>query len=144
MRIKIIKRQNLNEEQVTDLRARTTADEHLHDPGPCHSWDMESLASFIFVVVLKETDKAIGLLYRGGPPNATSVSWWIDQRYRERGFGNEMVDLFATILKEEGVTGIAPLPIEPYQGQQNVASERLAARLRKHFNTQILDKTLQR
>src|SRR5207253_644170 len=119
------------------LRDRTTADEHRDDGELCRTWEMESLASFIFVVFLKENNMPIGLLYRGGPPTATSVSWWIDLPLRRRGLGNEMVDLFATFLKGEGVTGIAPLPIEPYQGRQNIASEKLATRLRKHFDMRL-------
>jgi len=94
---------------------------------------MESLTSFIFVVLFSETNKPIGLLYRGGPKEATSVSWWLDHKFRGRGIGNEMVDLFANILKKEGVTRIAPLPIEPHQGRHNIASEKLAIRLKAHF-----------
>jgi len=137
MTIKIIERKNLNEQQRSYLRDRTTADEHRDDGALCRTWEMESLASFIFVMLLEETNIPIGLLYRGGPPTATSVSWWIDRRFRGRGLGNEMVDLFATLLKEEGVTGVAPLPIEPYQGQENIASEKLVTRLRRHFDLRL-------
>lgn len=133
VRIEIVKKEKLTEEQTLHLRDRTVADEHRGDRGPCRDWEMESLTSFIFVVLLKETNMPIGLLYRGGPKDATSISWWIDQKFRGRGIGNEMVDLFANVLKKEGVASIAPIPSEPYRGRQNIASEKLAMRLRGHF-----------
>ena len=137
MSIEIVKKEKLNGEQTSHLRDRTAADEHRAD-GPCKNWEPESLTPFIFVVVLKETNKPIGILYRGGPKEATSVSWWLDQKFRGCGIGNEMVDLFANILKKEGVTGILPLTIESYRGQRNIASEKLAMRLRAHFgNTHL-------
>lgn len=135
MRIEIVKKEKLNEEQTLHLRDRTAADEHRGDSGPRRDWEMESLSSFIFVVLLRETSMPVGLLFRGGPKEATSVSWWIDQKFRGRKIGYEMVDLFANILKGEGVTGIAPIPTEPYQGRQNIASEKLARRLRGHFGS---------
>jgi len=134
VRIKIIKRDQLNEEQKCCLRSRISADEHRNDPGPCRNWELDSLTSFIFVVLSKETNRPIGILYRDGPRNATSVSWWLDQRFRGRGLGYDMVEIFANFLRGEGVTGIAPLPIEPHRGQQNIASEKLAVRLRVCFD----------
>lgn len=140
MRIAIVKREKLNQEQTSHLRGRTTADEHRGDGVLCRDWEMKSLASMIFVVLLKETFEPIGLFYRGGPKNAISVSWWLDQKFRRRGIGNEMVDLFAKVLKREGVTRIVPLTIEPYRGQRNIASEKLAKRLREHFDNTRIDK----
>lgn len=124
----------MNEEQACHLRARTAVEEHRGDPGPCRDWEMESLGWFIFIVLFNETTQPIGLLYRGGPKDTTSVTWWLDQKFRGRGIGNEVIDLFAHILKGEGVTRIAPIIIEPYRGQRNFASEKLALRLRAHFD----------
>lgn len=138
VRIEIVKKEKLNEEQIFYLRGRTAADEHRGDSGPCRDWEMESLSSFIFVVLLRETGMPIGLLSRGGPKDATSISWWIDQKFRGCGIGSEMVDLFANMLKKEGVTGIAHLRIESYRGRRNIASEKLETRLRAHFGNSHL------
>jgi len=134
MRIQIVKRERLNEEQRSELRDRVVADADRERSGLLSSWDSES-NGFIFVVLLKQTNKPIGLLYRGGPKTATIVSIWLDEMFRGLGIGNEMIDLFAKILKNEGVTSIADLSIQPYRGQRNFASEKLVVRLRKHFST---------
>jgi RimJ/RimL family protein N-acetyltransferase len=131
--IEIIKRIQLDEGQRSHLRDRVAADEHREDPRLCQNWEMESLSSLIFIVLFQETNKPIGLLYRGGLPEATIVSWWLDQKFRGQGIGNEMVDVFADILKSEGVTRVNSLTIEPYRGLRNIASEKLEMRLRAHF-----------
>lgn len=134
MRIQIIPKEDLNEQQIVHLRERVAADEHRFDKGPCHQgWDIQSCSSNIFVVILSEVSEPIGILYRGGPKQATTVAWWLDQIFRGQSFGHEMIDLFANTLKKEGVTGIGQLVIDTYQGRYNGASESLARRLKAHF-----------
>jgi RimJ/RimL family protein N-acetyltransferase len=133
-KIEIIQKDRLTQEQIRYLRERVSADEHRMDPGPCGYLDTTP-SSFYFIVCDANSKKPIGILYRGGTKEATIVSWWLDQKYRGHGVGNEMIDLFVTKLKQEGVTGIGQLVIEPYHGTHNIASEKLALRLKVAFAT---------
>ena len=47
MRIEIVKKEKLSEEQTSHLRNRTAAHEHRAD-GPCKDWEPETLTPFIF------------------------------------------------------------------------------------------------
>jgi len=100
---------------------------------------MQSCTSNIFVVILRESSEPIGILYRGGPKQATTVAWWLDQKLRGQSFGHEMIDLFASMLKKEGVTGIGQIVIDTYQGRYNGASENLARRLKAYFGNNNLN-----
>lgn len=135
MRIEIIPKEKLNVEQTTYLRERVAADEHRFDSGPCHDWEMESLRSHLFIVLLKKSNQPIGILYRGGPKEATTMAWWLDYKFRGQLFGKEMVNLFAKILKEEGVTGIGQIVINTHQGRYNAASENLTRKLKAIFGS---------
>ncbi len=122
MRVEIVKRKQLTEEQFSLLRNRAMADIDWVRIGLFANW-LDS-----------DSNEPVGLLYRGGPPTATTVTFWLCDTIRGFGIGNNMIDLFAQILKQDGVTGIAPIHIEPYGGQQNIASENLVIRLRRYFS----------
>lgn len=65
-------------------------------------WELPAYESNIFVVVHRETNRPIGILYCGGPKDRTDVGWWIDKRNRGQGYGREAVGLPARMLKQDG------------------------------------------
>lgn len=132
MRLEIIPREKLTENQAAYLRERVAAKEHEGDPGP-KDWDKPYLSQFFFIVLYRESSQPIGILYRGLSKTNIRPSWWLDRKYRGRKLGYEMIDLFACELKKEGVTHIGSIPIESYRGQENIASEKLAKRLKRYF-----------
>ena len=134
-RIAIIRKSELTEEQITYLRGRVNAPEHLLDMGPQTGWETPPYDSGTFIVVHIKSQQPIGVLYRDGPKDQTHVAWWLDKEFRNKRYGSEMVDLFARVLKEEGVTAIAKIPI--VTGEYYHASVALVRRLKKHFNQDV-------
>jgi RimJ/RimL family protein N-acetyltransferase len=132
MSVIVVPRTKLNEEQLQHITSRIYAPEHELDAGPRPIWQMENYVPKFHVAVIEESDLPIGTIYVGGPPNLTDVAWWIDSLYRHLGYGSQMVDALAPILKAAGVTGIGPILITAY-GDNHTASAKLVKRLRGHF-----------
>src|SRR5882757_2596645 len=49
--------------------------------------------------------------YIGGIETSIDVAWWIDSPYRRQHFGSETVDVLASLLESNGVTGIGPIRV---------------------------------
>ena len=132
-RLDIVLKAKLTERQAHHLNERLLAPEHRNDSGPCRVWNTYQFSLYAFVE--KETTLSIGIAEASGRPIATA-GWWIDSKYRGKGYGNELVDLLAAQLKSEGVTGIDKIPIDTHLGTYHKQSSRLAQRIRRHFSAQ--------
>jgi len=133
MRLEIVPKSKLTDFQTRHLNERLMAPEHKNDSGPCRVWNTYQFALYAFVE--KKVELPIGIAEASGRPIATP-GWWIDSKYRGKGYGNELVDLLATQLKSEGVIGLGKIPIDTHLGSYNEQSSRLARRIRAHFNSQ--------
>ena len=138
MRVRIIRKADLSDGQTQSLRSRVQLDKHEFDSGPCAVWDNPPYKGNIFIALESATDDPIGILYRGCPNDALDVGWWLDSSFRGAGYGSEMIDRFASILKGEGVTRIGPITVDTYKGLYNEASAKLVRRLKAHFGQHIL------
>ncbi len=130
-RLEILPKTKLTECQTRYLNERLLALEHKNDNGPCRIWNIYQFALYAFVE--KEAQLPIGIAEASGRPIAVP-GWWIDSKYRGKGYGNELVDLLAEQLKSEGVTNIGKILIDTYLGTYHEQSSRLAQRIRRHFN----------
>lgn len=134
MRISIIPRSSLDERSILTLTKRIAAPEHAFDNGPCKFWSMPSYFPNLYAIMEIQSQVPIGILYASGLPTHIDAAWWLDSLYHGRGYASEAVDLFATYLKANGVTGVGPITVDTYQGKYNEASCRLTARFKAHFS----------
>lgn len=130
MPLDIITKQELTEHQAQHLVERLSAPEHANDSGPCRVWN--TYQSGLYAFIHKDTGLPIAISEASGRPIAVP-GWWIDSNFRNKGFGNELVDLLAARLKAEGVTGVGRIPIDTHNGEYHEQSMRLARRMRAHF-----------
>lgn len=130
MRLVIVPKNELSDEQRRYLDARLAAPEHRHDRGPPQVWSRYE--RFLYAFIDKELDLPIAIAQAPGRPIA-SPAWWVDSKFRGQGYGNEVVDLLAEFLKTDGVTDIGAIQIESYCNEYDEQSIRLARRIRSRF-----------
>lgn len=133
MRLALLTKEQLTEDQSLHLNARLRAPEHAKDNGAIHAW---GATQGVYIFVYKHNNQPIGIAEASGGSIRTP-GWWIDLQYRGQRFGNELVDLLAMQLKSEGVTAIGRIPIDTYLGLYNEQSVKLAQRLRAHFEEPV-------
>ena len=122
MRLYIVPKAELSEEQARYLNERLSAPEHKDDSGPCRVWNTYQFALYGFID--KETNLPIAIAEASGRPIATP-GWWIDSKFRSLGFGNDLVDLLAVQLKSEGVTGLGRCTAETNRPNRSGVAPRL-------------------
>jgi len=130
MRLILVSKNDLTDEQRRHLEERLRAPEHRHDYGPTQVWNTDE--PFLYAFIHQELGIPIAIAEAPGRPIATP-GWWVDSKFRGQGLGNELIDLLAARLKAEGVTGIGPTPMDTYLGEYDEQSTRLARRLSAHF-----------
>lgn len=133
-RIRIVEKLSLNSDQLQHLEWRLSVPEHKFDCGPRSIWETNGYQPNLFAAILIATGKPIGIVYRSGLPNEINASWWIDSKYRGKGYGSEMVDQLARQLLEEGVTGVGDIVNNTFRGEYDLASQRLLSRLKSRFS----------
>ncbi len=129
-RLRLVAKLNLTQEQLQHLDFRLSRPEHKFDCGPGSVWDSSGYQPNLFAVVLVASGEPVGVVYRSGLPNQINASWWIDSRYRGKGYGSEMIDRLAELLMEEGATGIGDIVINTFRGEYDLASRQLVSRLK--------------
>jgi RimJ/RimL family protein N-acetyltransferase len=134
MRISITPKSSLDERFIITLSERVAASEHAFDNGSCKIWSTPSYLHNIYAIIETQLQVPIGILYADGHPNNIDVAWWLDSRYRGKGYASEAVDLFATYLKFNGITGVGHISIDTFQGKYHEASCKLVARFKAHFS----------
>ena len=131
MRLVIVPKNELSDEQRRYLKERLAAPEHRNDKGPPHVWNTSR--AFLYAFIDKELNLPIAIAEASGRPLATPA-WWVDSKFRGQGYGNEVVDLLAEFLKTDGVTDIGAIQIESYCNEYDEQSTRLARRIRSRFD----------
>jgi RimJ/RimL family protein N-acetyltransferase len=131
MRLVIVPKNELSDEQRRYLKERLAAPEHRNDKGPAHVWNTSR--AFLYAFIDKELNLPIAIAEASGRPLATPA-WWVDSKFRSQGYGNEVVDLLAEFLKTDGVTDIGAIQIESYCNEYDEQSTRLARRIRSRFD----------
>ena len=130
MRLTVVCKNKLTEDQSQHLARRIAAPEHKNDRGPIRVWDDYTAYLYAFIHIASNTPIAIA--EASGRPCPTP-GWWIDSQFRGQGLGNEVVDLLAEQLKVEGVTALKRIPIDTYCSVYDEASSKLAKRMHAHF-----------
>jgi len=130
MRLVIVPKKELSDEQRRYLDERLAAPEHQNDKGPSQVWN--AYEGFLYAFIHKESNLPIAIAEASGRPVATP-GWWVDSKFRGQGYGNEVVDLLAEFLKTDGVTDIGAILIESYCNEYDEQSTRLARRIRNRF-----------
>ena len=130
MRLTLVPKHDLTEDQRRYLEERLSDPEHQYDYGPSQVWHTSE--AFLYAFIHNELNVPIAIAEASGRPIATP-GWWVDSKFRGQGYANELIDLLATQLKAEGVTEIGPTPIDTYLSEYDEQSTRLARRLHAHF-----------
>ena len=133
LRVSVVPRRSLNDEELRSLGERVAAPEHEYDKGPCAVWNTPSYLPNLYVVLESRSQGPIGILYADDSLTAINVGWWLDSLYRGKLYAGEAIDLFAAYLKENGVTGVGSILVDTNQGKYHEASSRLVARFKAHF-----------
>ncbi len=107
-----------------------SAPEHKNDKGPSKLWHYQS---GLYAVIEIASNIPIGIVEQSAPLDAVAPGWWIDLRFREKGFGSKMVDCLAGYLKIQGATGVGDIRIQTHNEQYDAASEALKKRFEAHF-----------
>lgn len=131
MKLKIVPKNELTKEQLEYIEERLSIPKHQFDGGPPNVWSIYKQGLFAFLDT--ESSIPIGLVEASGPNDQIAPSWWLDIRYRGKGYGNEVVDTLACYLKKQGVTGVGKIQIKTHQGSYDETSISLAKRFKKHF-----------
>ncbi len=126
MKIKIIPKEQLSEEQKAVLRGKLEADK---ENELFASWELPSNSQYIFAVCFIKTNMPIGLIYRGITQGSALVTVWLEPDLREKKLGNEMVCLLIDRLRSEGATRLIEPRILP--GKHSVASAKLMQKLKE-------------
>jgi GNAT superfamily N-acetyltransferase len=131
MSVSIVPRRDLATEKLKYLEERLAAPEHVGDPGAIRSWHTHPAS--MLIVIDNVTGLPVGLVEVSGPRDKVGIAWWLDLRYRRKGVGKAMIDELVVYLKAIGVSGVAPIIIDPPAGEYTAASTKLAQRLRVRF-----------
>jgi len=130
MSVSIIPKSKLSDEQLKYISDRISSPEHKDDKGPSKFWHYQS---GLYVVMEIASNIPIGIVEQSAPLDAVAPGWWIDLRFRGKGFGNKIVDSLADYLKMQGATGVGDIRVQTHNGQYNAASEALKNRFEAHF-----------
>ena len=124
MRIRLIEKTELSEQQLEAVSERLTAPEPRNDKGPIqcwHSYPPHTMYAFFHC----KTGGVVGVADASGPANQVNAGWWIDLDYRGKGHGRELVVLLAAKLKSKGYRGVGGIKVDTWQGKYDAASRRL-------------------
>lgn len=131
--VRIIKKDELTDDQRVYLDDRLNEPQHKDDCGPPQIWN--SYTSGLYAAIDEETGKPFGIIEASG--DKPRPGWWVDSLYRNTGYASAMIDALAQYLKRKGVTGIGYILIQTYQSRYDSASEALKRRLCSHFPNQV-------
>lgn len=134
-RLVLIPKPGLSAAQIRAVDDRIDAPEHANDQGPLDAWRRFSApnqVATLYAFFHKKDGVPVAVVEASGMPVATPA-WWIDSKFRRRGYWRELVDLLAEHLKSKGVTGVGRIPITTYQGAHDEASIAMAKRFKAHF-----------
>lgn len=128
MRIKIVPKEELSEEQKAFLRGKLEADK---ENELFAGWELPSNSQHLLAVCCIKTNIPIGLIYYGITEGSALVTLWLQPDSRGKKLASEMVCLLIDRLRSEGATRLMQGRILSYKGKDNVASAKLMQRLKE-------------
>ncbi|MFN3467886.1 MAG: GNAT family N-acetyltransferase [Candidatus Brocadiales bacterium] len=88
----------------------------------------------LYVVLDEDKNSPVGLIGWTGPSNEAMPTWWVRPDSRKKGYGGRIVELLAEKMAHKGVTRVGDILIDAKTEGEQVASSKLAHRLKKHFS----------
>lgn len=128
--LKIARKNQLSPDQLQHLEWRLSLPEHEFDWGPPSFWNSEERQEGLFAALLVGSGEPVGLAWCSADREAVDAAWWIDSKYRSKGYGSELIDGLAETLVSEGVSGVAEIASNTFRGEYDLASQRLVVRLK--------------
>jgi len=128
MALLMLAREALSPAQLAQVEERLALPVHRHDEGPTCTWRTSPAGMHAFFE--PATGELVALASGLGERRP---GWWVDSAFRGQGYGGEVVDLIAALLKSQGVTRVAPVMVATHQHRYDQQSGKLLRRLYKHF-----------
>lgn len=128
--LRIARKSQLSPEQLQHLEWRLSLPEHEFDWGPPAFWNSEERQDGLFVALLVGSGEPVGLAWSSADREAVDAAWWIDSKYRSKGYGSDLVERLAEMLASEGACGVADIKSNTFRGEYDLASQRLVVRLK--------------
>ncbi len=123
MKIEIVNKTDLTQPQLDYINERISNKSHKNDIGPCTCWN--TYASGLYAAIDKENGFIVALIEASGPDCAVNPGWWVDSKYRNKGYGKAVVVELANFLKKRGYNGVGDIRIQTYQGEYDQFSSKL-------------------
>lgn len=137
MRLSIIPKPQLSTAQLRDATLRILAPEHSCEIGPRHFWHRPEHDRHHLALFDVDSGEFVGTVYCVIiPPLAQDFTWWLDSRMRRKGYWRPLADDLAAYLKTQ--RGITALGFILFGGTHLAASQKIAKRLRDHFQRSAL------
>lgn len=130
MPIILKRKEDLTEDQLEFIEQRLQLPIHTKDIGVSKVWHLYGTGFLAFFY--EDSNRLIALIEASGH-EVVRPGWWIDSDFRGQGFGKQIIDLLADHLKSRGVKAIGLMHITTHEQEYDIQSERLAIRLRSHF-----------
>ena len=108
MSVYIIPKSELSGEQLKHISDRISAPEHKDDKGPCKFWHYQY---GLYAVMERASNDPIGIVEQSAPLNAVAPGWWIDSKFRRKGYGYKMIDCLVDYLIKQGATGVGNIRV---------------------------------
>ena len=128
--LRIVRKSQLSPEQLQHLEWRLSLPAHEFDWGPPAFWNSAEREQGMVAALLVGSGEPIGLAWYSSRPEAVDAAWWIDSKYRSKGYGSKLVDCLAELLAGEGVRAVADIASNTFRGEYDLASQRLVTRLK--------------
>lgn len=123
MKIEILRKQDLNQDQINHINERISEECHKNDIGPCTCWN--TYANGMYAAIEKDSHEIVALIEASGPSHAVNPGWWVDSIFRGKGYGNVVVIELARYLKKQGYYGVGEIRIQTFQHEYDRASQKL-------------------
>ena len=135
MRLSVIPKTQLSAPQLREATLRISAPEHAYDVGPRYFWNRPEHDHRHFALFDAESGEFVGTAYCViMPPVVQDLTWWFDSRMRKKGYWRALADDLASYLKRKHA--ITTLGYIVFGNQHRVASQKIAQRMRGHFEKQ--------
>jgi len=123
MKLKIVNKIDLTQSQIDHINERISDKSHENDVGPCTCWN--KYANGLYAVIDTENGFIVALIEASGPDYAVNPGWWVDSRYRNKGYGKAVVIELAHFLRKCGYYGVGEICIQTYKEKYDQYSSKL-------------------
>lgn len=134
VRLLILPKTQLSAAQLHQATLRIFAPEHACDVGPRYYWNRAEHDRRHLTLFDVESQEFVGAVYCViTPPLVQDFTWWLDSRMRKKGYWRPLADDLAAYLKK--MHRIEKVGFIVFgSGQHRAASQKIAQRLRDHFD----------